>query len=87
MQLLGGPGWTGPRQVGFSNPGCPVGLISTMRVDLTFDRTSLSGLVFRRPFGPLVGPDLERQLPRPSARLDYGSSPCMRGKLNDKCRY
>ena len=34
------PGQTGLGQVGFHNPDCPVGLISTIGLDLTFDLTS-----------------------------------------------
>jgi len=37
--LLGGPGRTSPGGVGFNNPDCPVGLISIIRLDLTFDGT------------------------------------------------
>jgi len=63
--LLGGPGRTSPGRVGFDNPDCPVGLISTIRLDLTFDQTSYSSQVFRRPFGTLLMPLLTNKHPAP----------------------
>src|SRR5437588_12955577 len=50
---LGGLRRTNPGRVGFDNPDYPVGLISTIGLDSTFDQTSWSRPVFCRPFGTL----------------------------------
>jgi len=47
------PSQTDPRRVGSNNPDCVVGLISAIRLDLTFDRISWSKPVFRGPLGTL----------------------------------
>ena len=50
---LGGPGPTSPDQVWSANPDHPVGLISTIGLDLIFDQTGWSSPVLLGPFGTL----------------------------------
>jgi len=52
--LFGGPGWTSPGQVWSANPDNPLGPISTIRLDLTFDQSSWSCLVLLWLFGYLI---------------------------------
>ena len=42
IRCLGGPGRTNPRRVAPDNPDWLVGLISTIKLDSTFDHTCLS---------------------------------------------
>ena len=56
IPLLGRRGLTSPAKVWSANPDHPIGPISTIGLDLTFDQTSWSSPVLLGTFGTLLYP-------------------------------